>query len=394
MIDRWGGRKSHSVVWRLRHFFSIGRFSEGVNLVAYMRAEMGLGEAARGLATALEAQAIPFGVQNIEHGNPSRHGDTAWLHKEVVGPVFDITVMTVAPDNLGGVVHSLPRKLFRNRYTIAYWFWELPEIPDAWVPAFRYVNEVWAATRFIQEAFAAKSPVPVFRVPTPVELKMPREVGRAKLGLPERKFLFLHACDTRSHLERKNPLGAVRAFRKAFPSSEGPAALILKINNPDHETDYLRELMAEVEGDSNIVVVKQVMTRMEMNALLSVCDCYVSLHRSEGFGLGPAEAMSLGKPAILTNWSGNVDYMTPDNSAAVNYRLVRLGNDYGPYKADQVWAEPDLDHAAHWMQRLVTESTLAERMGAAARSSIHEMLSPQAVGERINRRLHYIRSTL
>jgi glycosyltransferase involved in cell wall biosynthesis len=151
-------------------------------------------------------------------------------------------------------------------------------------------------------------------------------------------------------------------------------------------------LREETRGCENIYLVDQVMNRDEINSLISLTDCLVSLHRSEGFGLGPAEAMSLGKPVILTRWSGNVDYMKKDNSIGIDYELVTLGKDYGPYKSTQHWAEPDIEQAAYWMKRLAQEPELAKKIGISARQTIASDFSPEAVGKLIAERLKYIRA--
>src|SRR5437870_972065 len=177
-------------------------------------------------------------------------------------------------------------------------------------------------------------------------------------GLPENSFLFLTVCDTRSVLERKNPLGAVKAFRTVF-TDDRRASLVIKMNTAHFQQAELDRVREEMSGCENIFLIDSVLTRAQMNALLKASDCVVSLHRAEGFGLVPAEAMSLGKPVIVTAWSGSADYIRPDNCAAIGYELVTLGKDYGPYKANQSWAEPDLDEAAQWMRRLVEEPELA-----------------------------------
>ena len=102
----------------------------------------------------------------------------------------------------------------------------------------------------------------------------------------------------------------------------------MKFNNPDYREPLLQSVREEMAGRSDVFVIDRIMNRAEVTSLIKACDCFVSLHRSEGFGLGPAEAMSLGKPAIITNWSGNVDYMTADNSIAIDYKLVKLGQDW------------------------------------------------------------------
>ncbi len=363
----------------------------GVNVVGYIRAQMGLGEAARALARAFSAIDFPFQVFNVEAGNPSEHTDFSWAHKEGSGKPYDITVVTLDPDNLSEILRLLPPRMYRNRYTIAYWFWELSEIPDRWLEAMDCIDEIWVASRFVQDAFCAKAPVPVYRVPIAVQLVTGMGTRRQDFRLPSDRFLFLTACDTRSYLERKNPIGTLRAFKKAFPPSRKDVGLVLKINNPEYRGEYLEQMLAEAGEHPGVYLIEEVMSRERMNGLLSCCDSFVSLHRSEGFGLGPAEAMSLGKPVIVTNWSGNTDYMHSGNAAGVNYSLTKLGTDFGPYQAEQFWAEPDLEHAAYWMRRLVEEPSIAAKMGREGQTTVRELLSPSAIGRRMERRLDYIR---
>lgn len=366
--------------------------AEGVNLVGYIRADMGLGVAARGLAAAFAAAGVPFNVVNMEHGNYSAQTDQSWAHKEVAHSRYDVTVVCVNPDNTFYLRTQFEPELLGDRYVIAHWYWELPEMPDEWLAEFEYTDEVWAASNFIKDAVASKAPVPVVRVPTVVQLQQGGRLSRTELDLPERKFLFLAMFDTKSVLERKNPLGVLRAFKSAFGSDEESVGLVLKFNNPDYEQPVMQELRDEIRGLKNVTVIDRLLTRDELTSLINACDCFVSLHRSEGFGLGPAEAMGLGKPAIITNWSGNTDYMTADNCIAIDYELVKLGRDYGPYKAHQHWAEPDLGHAAHWMKRLVAEPELAKVIGLRGQETINTHFSPQAVGKIIQTRLHEIRN--
>jgi glycosyltransferase involved in cell wall biosynthesis len=364
----------------------------GVNLVAYIRAEMGLGVAARGMAAALDTVGIPFNVINLEQGNYSAHTDLSWSHKEVRRSNYDTTIVCVNPDNTFHLRTQAPANVLGDRYVIGNWYWELPEMPDEWLTEFEFTDEVWAPTNFIKNAMSAKAPVPVMHVPPVVQLKRGHAYSRLQLGLPEDRFLFLAMFDANSILQRKNPLGLLRAFKAAFGFEHRRVGLVLRFNNAGQENPVLRELRDEIPENSNVLVHTHRSDRDEVISLIDACDCYVSLHRSEGFGLGPAEAMSLGKPAIVTNWSGNTDYMTDDNCIAINYELVKLGQDYGPYKADQHWAEPDLEHAAHWMKRLVAEPELARAIGLRGRQTIASEFSPEKVGRIIQQRLEQIRS--
>lgn len=357
---------------------------------------MGLGSAARGIAHALDSAGVPFNVLNFEHSNPSLHRDESWKHKEVEFSSYDFTILAVNPDNLFNAKARVQKKFVRDRYTIGCWAWELPEMPDSWLSAFSLVDEVWAPSRFVQDSISLKSPVPVFRVPCAVCLGPTDKFSRASFSLPEGQFLFLSMSDTQSQLTRKNPLGVIHAFKKAFPKPNKQVGLVLKINNvntihSDQET--LAQIRNEMEGHRNIYLLDSDMTRAEIDALLASCDCFVSLHRAEGFGLGPAEAMSLGKPVIVTRWSGNTDYMTPHNSIGIDYHLVPVGKHYGPYQPDQLWAEPHLEHAAFWMKRLVNDPELAKRIGALGQETIKTQFSPESVGTVIRNRLNYLRKS-
>ena len=379
---------------RFRQAHEAGRrpaAAPGVNLIAYIRAEMALGVVARGMAAAFEAAGIDFNAINLEAGNYSSHTDRSWSHKEVRRSAYDTTIVCVNPDNSFHLRTQAPLNVLGDRYVIANWYWELPELPDEWSKEFEYVDEVWAASQFISDAVSRKAPVPVVRIPPVVMLSEGAGLSRSQLGLPDKRYLFLAMFDTNSVLQRKNPLGVLHAFKAAFDGSNSGVGLVMKFNNPDYREPLLQSVREEMAGRDDVFVIDRIMTRAEVTSLIKACDCFVSLHRAEGFGLGPAEAMSLAKPAIITNWSGSVDYMTPDNSIAIDYELVKLGQDYGPYKAHQHWAEPNIDQASYWMKKLCSDPALGDRFGRHARETITTLYSPTAVGPQIRSRLAEIR---
>lgn len=361
----------------------------GVNLIGYTRADMGIGEGARSDARALDAANEPFGIICFTSGNPSRMTDLSWQHKEVDSTPYDITLLHINPDHAMQAIAELPTSHFDRRYCIGYWAWELPELPTGWEKAFKHFDEIWVPSSFVQDAVAMKSPVPVVRIPHSIEVKIDGSLTRADFGLPPEPFLFLVMFDTYSRQERKNPYGAIEAFRNAFAADDMSVRLVIKVNNAT--PDALRTIRERAGSHQNVVLLDQVYSRAEVNAIIANCDCFVSLHRSEGFGFGPAEAMALGKAIMATNWSGNIDYMRPDNSIGINYQLVTIEQDYGPYKKGQVWAEPDLEQAAQAMQQLATEQGLAERLGEKAKQTIADEFSPMAVGIMMRKRLASIR---
>ncbi|MGH9582417.1 MAG: glycosyltransferase, partial [Bryobacteraceae bacterium] len=133
-----------------------------------------------------------------------------------------------------------------------------------------------------------------------------------------------------------------------------------------------------------------VLRRPELHELIAACDSFVSLHRSEGFGLGIAEAMYLGKPVIATNYSGNVDFTKQDNSCLVDYRLVPVKPGEYLFPEGQVWADPNVDQAAMYMRRLAGDRDYAKRIGSAGTESIRRQHSAKATGARYAKRLKQI----
>ncbi len=362
----------------------------GVNLIGYTRAEMGIGEGARSDAKALNAANEPFGILCYEAHNPSRMTDLSWEHKEMQAAPYDVTLLHINPDHALQAISELPPAYFDGHYRIGYWAWELPELPTDWEKAFVHFDEIWVPSHFVQEAVAMKSPVPVVRMPHAVEVQADPSLNRASFGLPETGFLFLAMFDTYSRPERKNPYGALRAFQNAFAPDDMAARLVLKVNNPT--PDAMRRLREAIGAHRNVLLLDKVYSRVEVNSLIACCDCYVSLHRSEGFGFGPAEAMALGKAVMATQWSGNVDYMRPGNSIGIDYTLVTIPEDYGPYKKGQIWAEPDEAHATRAMQELVADPALSRQLGASARATIEAEFAPLPVGRLMRKRLAAIRA--
>jgi glycosyltransferase involved in cell wall biosynthesis len=387
--DRADCSMDMSVIDRKPHIHSSGQsVGVGANLIGYILAEMGVGESMRGMARAMERTGIPFVVIDYEHGNPARKGDLSWSHRVAKRSVYDINILHVNADATPEARHRLGEETFDGRYTIGYWVWELPEFPDRWVSAFDLVNEVWVPTEFVRKALADKSKVPVVRIPPSVEKGPGPFFERPYFALPDACFLFLCMYDTQSVIHRKNPQAAIAAFRSAFSPSSSDVGLVVKVNNFDEsEGEVLRALIG---GHKNIYLIDRTMTRHEVDSLLACCDCFVSLHRAEGFGLPIAESMALGKPVIATNWSGNADFMDESSAACVDFEIRTVGANHGPYEAEQRWADPSVESAARWMRTLYADRLIAGRLAAAGRKKVRESLSEREVGTLINNRLKQI----
>jgi glycosyltransferase involved in cell wall biosynthesis len=234
------------------------------------------------------------------------------------------------------------------------------------------------------ENIGAVAPVPVTPVPPPVQ-RPADGVEPLRLGVPP-GFLFLFVFDYLSTVQRKNPVGLIEAFRRAFAPGEGPQLLIKTINAPLRPLAE-EEVLWAAHGRPDIHVVDRSLSAGELSGVMAACDCYASLHRAEGFGLTMAEAMALGKPVIGTGYSGNVDFMTSENSYLVDFTIGRVGAECEIYPPEGEWAEPSIEHAAELMRRVYGDPQEARRLGAQAAEDIARTLSPEATGAAMRRRL-------
>jgi glycosyltransferase involved in cell wall biosynthesis len=360
-----------------------------VRLTGYLGHTLGLGAAARGYAQALGAASVPVRTVSVplhhlalpvalaeEYG---RHGFEELVHEGRHG--FEI--VAVNADELPDLVERLGEGYFEGP-RIGIWGWETNTIPRRWQRAFALVEEIWVYSRFMAENIGAVAPVPVLALPPPV--RRPAEASAPlRLGVPE-GFLFLFVFDYLSTVQRKNPVGLIEAFKLAFAPGEGPQLLIKTINAPLRPLAE-EELLWAAHGREDIHVVDRSLDDEELNGLMAACDCYVSLHRAEGFGLTLAEAMAIGKPAIATGYSGNVDFMNNENSYLVDYTISRVGPECEIYPPEGEWADPSVEHAAELMRLVLEHPQEAAAVGAQAREDIAEQLSEQTTGAAMRRRL-------
>jgi glycosyltransferase involved in cell wall biosynthesis len=360
-----------------------------VRVSGYLGHALGLGSAARGYVKALSAAGVPTSTASVglEHmqlptalgADYGRHDFDDIAHDGHNG--FEL--VAVNPDELPAFVDRVGEDYFHGP-RIGIWGWETNSIPSRWKPAFALVDEIWVYSRFMAENIGAATSVPVIALPPPVQ--PPTTPGEPlRLGVPD-GYLFLFVFDYLSTIQRKNPVGLIEAFKQAFSPDEGPQLLIKTINGP------LRPLAEEAllwaaHGREDIHIVDSSLSGGERDRLMATCDCYVSLHRSEGFGLTMAEAMALGKPVIGTGYSGNVDFMNAENSYLVDYEVTRVGPDCEIYPADGEWAEPSIEHAAELMRRVLERPEEAHALAARGREDVWQSLSPEATGLAMRRRL-------
>jgi glycosyltransferase involved in cell wall biosynthesis/SAM-dependent methyltransferase len=363
----------------------------GVNVVGYLNSELGVGEVARQVIEALDAAAVPALPVGLEAPR-SRQGH-AFTHVGASRDDYPVNLVCVNADMLPALAAQVGDEFFEGRHTIGLWWWEASVFPDRWHGAFEHVDEVWAGSAFVARSLAAVSPVPVVRMPMPVTLPPVSAPDRAALGLPD-GFVFLLVYDFNSVFERKNPLGLLEAFLRAFPDPAEGATLVLKSINAEHHPSEHERLRVAAADHPHVHLLDYYVSVEEKNGLIAACDCYASLHRSEGFGLTMAEAMLLGKPVLATGYSGNVDFMRPENSYLVDHELAPIGPGHDPYPPEAEWADPSLDHAARLMREVFEDRDEARRRGETASADIRRVHSAVASGQAMARRLTTIRAGL
>ena len=362
---------------------SLGKHEAGVNVVEHPDATLGISEDVRMSLLALEAARVPGAVASIRNAE----ADAGTVSREFR---YAANLIHCNADLMPQVCGQLGPQALLGRYNIAYCLWELPHLPPQWAASLSLVDEVWVPSRFVYECFARVSPVPVVHLPYAVTAEPDTSLVRKDFGLPEKPFLFLTSFDASSYVARKNPWAAIEAFRRAFDRRRDDVGLVVKCASLREGDPQWGELVERISEDPRIHWIDQRIERRRVLALVDLCDAYLSLHRSEGFGRGPAEAMLLGKPVVVTDFSGSTDFATPETACTVKARLIPVGGDEYPFAAGQVWADPDVDMAAGHMERLVEDESLRRSLARRGQRLIRSTYNPTLVGRRFAERLKLV----
>lgn len=359
----------------------------GATLIGYADGVLGMGEHVRMSAETLARTTTPFGVLDIDPGPHHKRAGVAGNIPMVEDNRFRANIFHVNADQMLHAYCQLGSDFFRNRYNIGFWAWELSKCPVNWLPVVSMIDEIWAPSRFIQDCFSEVTDKPVVYMPLCVELPNFERRSRAYFGLPEGDCLFLYTFDFLSYIDRKNPFAAILAFKQAFPAGHERAGLVLKIMKGDPKSPKWREMIDLIGGDKRIHVINEVMSRSDVLSLTDSCDCFLSLHRSEGFGRGPAEAMYLGKPVIVTAYSGNMDFTRKGASLLVDYKLIPVEPGQYVFEEGQVWADADVSHAARHMRSVFEDTAEVREIASKGQRVIRTEFSYETISRNMNDRL-------
>ncbi len=341
----------------------------------------GIGEAARSTYRALEAAGLnPIAVDLSEKLAPVDLQCEIECHPMSDAQQGILILQLNGPETQSALEHLKMRR-GRDWYTIGYWAWELPTFPNSWERAFKFLSEIWTISSFSAEALGQHPNAPPIRVIHHAIEGANALPNRAAFGIPDDAFCFLLMADSMSSMARKNPFSAIRAFRDAF-GRDRSKHLIIKTRNLDRQPEAAQDISDAIGDAPNISLIDQSLSETDLWCLMNSCDAFVSLHRSEGFGLVIAQAMALGKPVIVTNWSGNLDFTTPETAFLVDSALIETDDKYGVYsKFVSEWADPDHCHAVEQFKCVANDADERAKRSRAGQAHVRSELSTLQIGQ-------------
>lgn len=369
---------------------SLGEAALHVVFYGPISAKSGLGEAARGYAAAL--QALSLSIEIID--------TTATVYPHKTFPPIatpkakaDIVIIHQNADALRNFFHLVSPEILDDVYTIGIWVWELAAFNPSWIENFAAFDEIWAPSRFSADAFACLAPpaLPIVTIPHVVgSAHENARFGRSHFGIPEDAFAFLYAFDASSGMDRKNPEALLKAFTAAFGDA-ADVVLVMKCHSTGHASKRLAEIRRFADR-GNIMLIDNLLDDEENLSLKEICDAFVSPHRSEGFGLNIAEMMSLGKPVVVTGYSGNLDFCNEQNSFLIDYDLVEVSDLAGPYPRGYVWADPKHDSLVDQLKAVRLPSAKVKKIASKGQNHIRAALSEKKIAALMSERFSEIRA--
>ena len=368
-----------------------------VKVLGHPYANIGRGYDARLTFKAIKKVGVKTALYDIyKYATPNEEQKLDLSKFVVQNPDAPIQVFTLNGDEVKLCFDFMGNAVKKDSYKVVYPQWELEKYPKEWAESLELFDEIWAPSKFVQKALQKSVSKEVYYLPLTIgEKLLPYTYGRRYFELPESDFLFLLAFDFTSFLSRKNPWDVIEAFKRFIKGKEYTnAKLVLKLNNSIHKPELVTKLHEEIASIKDyVIIIDAIMSDIETKSLIRNCDCYLSLHRSEGWGRSQAEAMLMKIPVIATDYSGNEEFMNAGNSFPVKYKLIPLKENEYPFWENQVWAQPDIDHAVTQMET-VFYGRYDSKLLDNAFKTIVEMYSIRETGFRFLERILAIKEKI
>lgn len=364
-----------------------GIYPFGINIIGPIKYDTGLGESCRLITREIRRAGIPYMIKEFSIGrdiSSTNHEFRTEISNEIK---YSINLIHINMHEFAYGIKKLGKSTLDRHYNIAFWLWEVEEFPKEWCPFFHVLDEIWTPSEFISNALRKVTDKPVITVPYNIQIYNKQKFDRIYYGLPKDKFLYLMMFDNNSIAERKNPMAAIEAFKKAFPNGNDDVGLVIKINNASNkELDKIKEQLKRYK----VYFINRIMSREEVNGLIEIVDVYISLHRSEGFGLVLAEAMLQKTPTIATGYSGNTEFQNSNTACLVDYKLIHVGEGFWPYKKENIWADVNIEDASRFIRRLFIDKAYYERIRENAYISMNNLEKQREIQKIIIHRMDKI----
>ena len=364
---------------------------DGILFIGYVEAGLGLGESLRGMISAAVARKFRFAIYPFRVGVESRIVGQFMPERYDIQHRYDINVIEVAADQLPVVFGSIDPRILEGSYNILRTYWELSKAPPEWSAMLAGIDEIWVPNQFVRGAFKHVFQGPITVIPPCVVVTEECLPDRSRFELDPNRFYFLFSFDYYSSPYRKNPLAVLDAFRQAFPNGDENVGLVIKSTSSEaHHPDIKEKIVREMATDPRIRVFDETFSRKEILGLIRVCDCYVSLHRAEGFGLGMVEAMSFGNVVIGTDYSGSTDFLSDRTGFPIAFDLEPIKNGQYSWAAGQEWASPNLESAVIAFRQAYLDKEGRSDRAQAGRILVTAKYSKVAVGSAMEERINEI----
>lgn len=320
-----------------------------IEIVGFFESISGIGESARLCAQQLAADGFKINCTSVERFF-RKPQESEWHWQNTIEQTdINCRIYHLNPPMLPPVILQMGLDQFKRTYNIGYWAWELESIPAEWIKATAYMNAIMTPSAFTTNTIQGYTCAPVLTVTHPVAPETPAPDIRTRLNIPEDAFMVANIFSFGSAMERKNPMGLIAAFKLAFSKNDN-AYLVLKANSGEN-TDEKKMLKEAVADFPHIILLDSRWSKADILGLIASANIYASLHRSEGFGLTIAEAMLLNTPALVTAWSGNMDFCTEENSFLVDYQTIKVDSRHPEFQefTDATWADANIQTAAEFL---------------------------------------------
>lgn len=361
----------------------MNKLNAGINVIGYIDGVFGLGEAVRMNLNAMDSVGIPYAKIDYPKLKKRNFNEDAFK--------YNINLIQLSLYDVSGFFAGLKTTSFLNKYNILFLVWESEYVPEEIQKTLHLFHEIWTPSTYCREIFKQYFLGPIMTVPHPVEVELLPLVSTGFLKIYDNeKYSFLFIFNFGSSIIRKNTLFLIQSFIKAFPS-ESDVELIIKCSNAKKYPNDYALVINEIGSRSNIKIVDIDLDKNDLNHFINQCDCYVSLHHSEGFGLTLAEAMYLGKPTIATNYSGNLEFMNDNNSFLVDYVINSIQNPDNNFCNNTIWADPLLDDSVEKMRLVYNNRNLANEKAKKAQIDTQNKLSYKNIGDKILNRVESIK---